>query len=293
MTANQTTVLETEKDLLARITLNPKGNLMLENSNGIRLCVLLSAFGQGHTNQALLKRHHNLDTKDLAAARLYAYKLAREGKVELPHSQPAKIISLPTANAQPAKPITIQPAKVGGMKNANQVTTNTLRSVISVKTLSTTIPTEMPSIKPEPPKSVPVQAAKPVLVQANPFPYSEKLNLKERTTNFGLQIIQLYDSLPQTAPAQVLGNQLLRSGTSVGAHCREAMFTRTQAEFISKISVGLQELEESKHWFQLLVEGRIVAASRLAALRQEADELTAILIATVILTKTKPGEKYG
>jgi four helix bundle protein len=84
-----------------------------------------------------------------------------------------------------------------------------------------------------------------------------------------------------------LGDQVLRSSTLVGAHYREAMFARSQAEFVNKIKGSLQELEESKHWLQLLVKGGIVAASRLATLRQEAAEITAILIATVNLTNIK------
>ena len=70
-------------------------------------------------------------------------------------------------------------------------------------------------------------------------------DLRARTKAFALRIIRLYSSLPKTTEAQVLGRQLLRSGTSVGAHYREATRARSPAEFISKIEVGLQELEET------------------------------------------------
>jgi four helix bundle protein len=75
-----------------------------------------------------------------------------------------------------------------------------------------------------------------------------------------------------------LGKQLLRSGTSVGAHYRESIRARSNAEFISKIESALAELEEAVYWIELLSDSKIVAASRLAGLRTEADELLAILV---------------
>ena len=70
-------------------------------------------------------------------------------------------------------------------------------------------------------------------------------DLKERTKSFALRVIRLYCALPQTVLAQTLGKQVLRSATSVGAHYREGMRARSNAEFISKIEGGLQELEET------------------------------------------------
>src|SRR5436309_2442051 len=77
--------------------------------------------------------------------------------------------------------------------------------------------------------------------------------------------------------AQVIGKQLLRSGTSVGAHYREGYRARSTAEFVSKFEVALQELDESKYWMELLVEGGIVSPERLAGLKDETDQLIAIL----------------
>jgi four helix bundle protein len=77
-------------------------------------------------------------------------------------------------------------------------------------------------------------------------------DLRARTKAFALRIIRLYSSLPKITEAQVLGKQLLRSGTSVGAHYREATRARSPAEFISKIEVGLQELEETVYWLESL-----------------------------------------
>jgi four helix bundle protein len=110
-------------------------------------------------------------------------------------------------------------------------------------------------------------------------------SLRERTKGFAVRIIRLYSALPKDAAAQVIGKQLLRSGTSVGAHYREAQRSRSRAEFISKIEVGIQELEESDYWVDLLIECEIVSADRLKGLQQEMRELLAMLTSSVRTTK--------
>lgn len=106
-------------------------------------------------------------------------------------------------------------------------------------------------------------------------------DLKKRTKDFALRIIRVYSSLPKQTVAQVLGKQILRSGTSVGAHYREACRSRSNAEFISKIEGGLQELEETIYWLELLIESGLISQAKLNLLLQESDELTAILVASV------------
>src|SRR5271166_6410094 len=103
-------------------------------------------------------------------------------------------------------------------------------------------------------------------------------DLRARTKAFALRVIRLYVSIPKTTEAQVIGKQLLRSGTSVGAHYREACRARSSAEFVSKIEGGLQELDECSYWMELLIESQIVPEPRLAPLAGEASELTAILV---------------
>ncbi len=112
-------------------------------------------------------------------------------------------------------------------------------------------------------------------------------DLKTRTKAFALRIIRLYSSLPQNNVAQIIGKQVLRSGTSVGAHYREACHSRSNAEFISKIEGGLQELEETAYWIELLIESGIVPAKLLNPLLQETQELTAIFITCVKNVKQK------
>ena len=116
---------------------------------------------------------------------------------------------------------------------------------------------------------------------------TELVDLKLRTKQFALRIIKLYGALPGSTEGQVIGKQLLRSGTSVGARYREATRARSPAEFISKVEVGLQELEESSYWLELLCEAGIIPAPRLVELQKEADELTAILITCVKNAKLK------
>jgi four helix bundle protein len=115
----------------------------------------------------------------------------------------------------------------------------------------------------------------------------EPKDIGERTKAFALRIIRLYAALPKTTEAQVLGKQILRSGTSVGAHVREGRRSRSDAELISKIEGGLQELEETTYWLELLGESGIVKVNLLEDLMKEADELTAILVTSAKTTKKR------
>ena len=115
----------------------------------------------------------------------------------------------------------------------------------------------------------------------------ETESLRDRTTTNALRIIRLYTALPKTTEAQVLGKQLLRSGTSVGAHYREGSRARSNAEFISKISGGLQELEESAYWLELLEKSEIIHPSRLSDLRSETNELTAIFVTCIKTARSR------
>jgi four helix bundle protein len=114
----------------------------------------------------------------------------------------------------------------------------------------------------------------------------EPQDLKPRTKAFALRIIRMYSKLPRREPvAQVLGKQVLRSGTSVGANYREASRARSKAEFISKIGDCLKEIEESEYWLELLVDSGCVPAAKMAALLDETRQLIAIF--TTIDKKAK------
>ena len=112
-------------------------------------------------------------------------------------------------------------------------------------------------------------------------------DLKQRTKDFALRIIRMYCALPKSTEAQVLGRQILKSGTSVGAHYREGMRARSDAEFISKLEGGMQELEETEYWLELLGESGIVSPEKLSGLIQEAGELMAMLTASVKTVKKR------
>ncbi len=116
---------------------------------------------------------------------------------------------------------------------------------------------------------------------------TQDVELRARTKTFALRIIRLYVSLPKTTEAQVLGKQVLRSGTSVGAHYREAQRAKSNADFISKIEGALQELDETAYWLELLVEAKIVPEDKLTPLRKETDELIAIFVTIVSKMKRK------
>ncbi|HLB46644.1 MAG TPA: four helix bundle protein [Anaerolineales bacterium] len=111
--------------------------------------------------------------------------------------------------------------------------------------------------------------------------------LRERTKQYALRIIRLYSSLPKTTVAQTIGKQMLRSGTSVGAHYREAHRGKSTPDFISKMEGALQELDETAYWMELLIEDSIVSSAKLADLRKETDELIAIFVASIKTAKKK------
>ena len=113
----------------------------------------------------------------------------------------------------------------------------------------------------------------------------EKSDLRARTKVFALRIIRLYSSLPKLTHAKVVGKQLLRSGTSVGAQYREATRARSSAEFVSKIECGLQELEESAYWMELLADAENVPLAKLSELLREAEELISIFVSSVKTAK--------
>ncbi|MDD8019382.1 MAG: four helix bundle protein [Bacteroidota bacterium] len=105
--------------------------------------------------------------------------------------------------------------------------------------------------------------------------------LISRTKKFALRIIKLYSSLPKTVPAQVIGKQLLRSGTSVGANYREAYRSRSKQEFTSTLGICLKELEETSYWLDLLVESGITPKEKLEQLIDECNQLISIFVTII------------
>ncbi|OGO29550.1 MAG: four helix bundle protein [Chloroflexi bacterium RBG_16_54_18] len=109
--------------------------------------------------------------------------------------------------------------------------------------------------------------------------------LKKRTKSFGIRVIKLVEALPNSNTARIIGNQLLRSGTSIGANYHSALRARSKTDFISKIGIVIEETDESLYWMEILAEINLVSKERLSELMQEANELTSIFITTVKSTR--------
>jgi four helix bundle protein len=107
-----------------------------------------------------------------------------------------------------------------------------------------------------------------------------KDELKRRTKKFALDIIKLVEELPNTKAGNTIGYQLIRSGTSVAANYRSACRSRSDADFISKITVVEEECDESCFWIELILDSNLLSTERVNVLLKEADELTAIFTAS-------------
>ncbi len=106
-------------------------------------------------------------------------------------------------------------------------------------------------------------------------------DLKDRTRDFALRIVRLSASLPSTRVGDVVGKQLLRCGTSVGAHFRESLRARSKAEYTAKLNGGLMELEETLYWLEIVEGASLIPHAKLKPLRHEADELIAIFASLI------------
>jgi len=111
--------------------------------------------------------------------------------------------------------------------------------------------------------------------------------MKKRTKDFAKRVINLCRQLPETREGRLIGNQIFRAGTSVGANYRAACRARSKAEFIAKLGIVLEEADESIYWLEILSETQIVKANLLEPLMKEADELVGIFVASLKTAKDK------
>ena len=121
--------------------------------------------------------------------------------------------------------------------------------------------------------------------------WMDKEKMKQRTKQFALRVIRLVESLPRGRTAEVIGRQLLRAGTSVGANYRSACRARSPADFISKMGIVEEEADESLYCMELLVEAEIVKPEKLESIMKEADELVAITVSSINTTKKRNKKK--
>ena len=119
-----------------------------------------------------------------------------------------------------------------------------------------------------------------------------KQDLKQRTKLFSLRIIKLTESLPNTQVGQVIGKQLLRSGTSVGANYRSACRAKSPADFINKVHICEEETDESLFWMELLNEAEIIDFKRIENLMNETNELLSIFSASILTAKMNHHKNY-
>ena len=115
-----------------------------------------------------------------------------------------------------------------------------------------------------------------------------EIDMKKRTKRFALDIIRLVAELPKTTEGRIVGGQLIRCATSVGANYRAACRGKSKADFISKLGIVEEEADESCYWLELIIEGKILPEEQVASLLEEANEITAIIVAS---RKTAGGSK--
>src|SRR5438876_9411836 len=108
-----------------------------------------------------------------------------------------------------------------------------------------------------------------------------ELDLKNRTKVFSLRVLKLVDAVPKTTAGRALASQIVRSGTSVAANYRAACRTRSTSDFIAKMGIVEEEADETLFWLELLEESKLVPAAKLTAIKQEANELIAITVASI------------
>jgi four helix bundle protein len=114
--------------------------------------------------------------------------------------------------------------------------------------------------------------------------------LKRRTRRFALAVIKFAERLPKTRSGDVIGRQLIRCGTSVGANYRAACRARSSAEFVAKLGIVEEEADESAYWIELLVEGQLVPAEDANPLLVEANAIVAIVVSSIRTARDRPAK---
>ncbi|MDY6876076.1 MAG: four helix bundle protein [Chloroflexota bacterium] len=109
----------------------------------------------------------------------------------------------------------------------------------------------------------------------------DKEQFMARTKSLALRVIKLVEALPKNHTASVIGKQLLRSATSVGANYRAACRARSTADMIAKLKIVEEETDETLYWLELLVEANIMPEDRLGPLMTETDEILAMTVASI------------
>ncbi|PYP13940.1 MAG: four helix bundle protein [Gemmatimonadetes bacterium] len=115
-----------------------------------------------------------------------------------------------------------------------------------------------------------------------------RAQLLARTKAFAIAVLRVVDALPRGRTAEVLGKQLMRAGTSVGANYRTACRARSRREFVAKMGIVEEEADESQFWLELMIEHGMLDASRVGSLRHEAGEIVAIAVSSIRTARRTP-----
>ena len=113
---------------------------------------------------------------------------------------------------------------------------------------------------------------------------------KDRTKNIALRVIRVVESLPNTVSAQIIGKQLVRSATSVGANYRAACRAKSTADIIHKLAIVEEEADESLYWLELLIESEIMTENKLSALMKDIDEIVAMTVSSIKTLRSKTSD---
>ncbi len=120
---------------------------------------------------------------------------------------------------------------------------------------------------------------------------NDKRDLKERSYQFALRVIKMVQSLPRTRVALILGDQVLRSGTSIGANVEEAYAGLSKKDFIHSMNIARKEARETKYWTRLIIDSGLLKKERVESLLMENEEIIKIL--TSIVKTSQQGKKYA
>ncbi len=115
---------------------------------------------------------------------------------------------------------------------------------------------------------------------------ADKIDLRDRTRDFALQVIDLCEALPRTAVGGVIKRQLLRSGTSIGANYSAARRGRSHADFVAKVGIALEEADETVYWLDLMLHAKLLPTARIHPVLDEANQLVAIFVASLRTAKS-------
>ena len=115
----------------------------------------------------------------------------------------------------------------------------------------------------------------------------DKVGLQERMTTFAVRIVKMVDSMPSTVAGLAIARQIIRSGTSPSANYRAACLAKSDKDFVNKMKMVEEELDETCHWLEIIMRSEIMPITRLQPLYQESKELLSIIVRSIVTTKTR------